>query len=942
MTHDAASVAEAESFAARLESLAASIPPARPLDAPLAASVPSRDGTTAAHRAAVAFERLVGGEDAPRTTWYSAGKRHLHQPQLEALAGLVAPMAESSGDPRDERVVLELGAGQALLGRLVSRITSAPLVAVDRRDTGDAPRTSHDDDREDAGRDEMAPPGEKDDAPVPAPSLAPALAPALAPESDATPDPKMTRVVVDLTRCAYDDLLADANLAPRHLTNADAPPSAVVVAKHLCAGAADAAVRLVVDGAARRPGRAAVASVALAPCCHPQIRHEEYSGAEWLERAWRDAGNRIGAGSPSSSLGPAGFARVLALIGVSKERAGASTETLVRYHGKSLGALTEIRGGFARLRRLGRVARRALEFGRAEALRAGGFPDARVCRYVDAATSPDNLVIVAGTPADASGADSSGADSSGADPDATVDGVPARGVVAHVNAADAGARGSLSRRVAEYLLESRGRSLRAGEPPPMESVAATSAWRPAGEATAREKKQRQKQKQNQRAGDARRPAKRSKRRDDDGHPGDDELELDDGLAEDETARTSDPAAATLGESTRVPAVMVGGDPSRILAFLASRGRAHVARSVGMLCPFDRHERARPGETADATLARIADRVVRLARGGDDRGGDGDGVGYKNDRGGMRIGDVVVRLAAFPRSLEDALSRALDGRVPLSPSTFTHSLCATRWIPDGDDDDPPEGGYLWSFLPVEDWDPRDWRARAAAAGSADAGTRATRAAETSMGEIAERLRPSAFAPAPARALVVTDDGPAMESALARWCADVAGASRVVVSRPRRGEDGGWSAVIVGETARDDAPPPGPADVCVFRLGRELEDAVDALAAATRRETREGQGPALRPGAWIVGPGVKLGRRARRRRAAEEAAKTLRGAGFVAPRVLHMLADRELERTVACRLGDGDAGGDAGRARREAGRARREGGARADSDSDSDSSGERTRV
>ena len=136
-THDAASVAEAESFAARLESLAASIPPARPLEAPLVASVPFRDGTTAAHRAAVAFERLVGGEDAPRTTWYSAGKRHLHQPQLEALARLVAPMAESSDDPRDERVVLELGAGQALLGRLVSRITSAPSSP----STGETPAT---------------------------------------------------------------------------------------------------------------------------------------------------------------------------------------------------------------------------------------------------------------------------------------------------------------------------------------------------------------------------------------------------------------------------------------------------------------------------------------------------------------------------------------------------------------------------------------------------------------------------------------------------------------------------------------------------------------------------------------------------------------------------------------------------------------------------------
>ena len=35
---------------------------------------------------------------------------------------------------------------------------------------------------------------------------------------------------------------------------------------------------------------------------------------------------------------------------------------------------------------------------------------------------------------------------------------------------------------------------------------------------------------------------------------------------------------------------------------------------------------------------------------------------------------------------------------------------------------------------------------------------------------------------------------------------------------------------------------------------------------------------------------------------------------------MLADRELERTVACRLGDWDAGGDPGRARREGARER----------------------
>ena len=55
-------------------------------------------------RAARAFEAVVASDksaDRPAmmTTWYSAGKRHLHQPQLESLAELIAPMVAAAEPP---------------------------------------------------------------------------------------------------------------------------------------------------------------------------------------------------------------------------------------------------------------------------------------------------------------------------------------------------------------------------------------------------------------------------------------------------------------------------------------------------------------------------------------------------------------------------------------------------------------------------------------------------------------------------------------------------------------------------------------------------------------------------------------------------------------------------------------------------------------------------
>ena len=99
-------IADAEAFCRTLEAIARTLPkvalathPALGTGAVGGAAV--APGDVGDHlRAARAFEAVVAGDtgtDRPATTtWYSAGKRHLHQPQLESLAELIAPLMTST------------------------------------------------------------------------------------------------------------------------------------------------------------------------------------------------------------------------------------------------------------------------------------------------------------------------------------------------------------------------------------------------------------------------------------------------------------------------------------------------------------------------------------------------------------------------------------------------------------------------------------------------------------------------------------------------------------------------------------------------------------------------------------------------------------------------------------------------------------------------------
>jgi len=71
-------------------------------------------------------------------------------------------------------------------------------------------------------------------------------------------------------------------------------------------------------------------------------------------------------------------------------------------------------------------------------------------------------------------------------------------------------------------------------------------------------------------------------------------------------------------------------------------------------------------------------------------GLGSGFG---DNGIGKTGEMVVRLRAFPRSLEAALVAALErgGGVGLHPTKFTHTVNVMQWVGTGDDDEGDGGG-----------------------------------------------------------------------------------------------------------------------------------------------------------------------------------------------------------------------------------------------------------
>jgi len=216
----------------------------------------------------------------------------------------LASLVERRGLLADHRIV-ELGAGKGLLGGVLAALSDTKAVALDRRR---APTTTYND----------------------------------------------AHIVADVEKCDIEAVVG-----------ATSGEKILLVAKHLCGSASDAAVRAAVKLGPRR------ASLVLAPCCHPQIAWETYAGRAWLE------GHGIGA----EAFG------VLRDV-VRATRAPRPEDRLFLRSGDR-GTLDARES-----RRVGVVARRAIEEGRRRALIDAGFA-VQVVRYAPFEVTPDRFVLIA-------------------------------------------------------------------------------------------------------------------------------------------------------------------------------------------------------------------------------------------------------------------------------------------------------------------------------------------------------------------------------------------------------------------------------------------------------------------------------------------------------------------------------------------------------------------
>jgi hypothetical protein len=329
------------------------------------------------------FDRLVS---STQKTWQQR-KRHVHQPQLESLVvqlqqqQILYPSTE--GAPAADTVLLELGAGKGLLGRVLGEIHSVPFIAVDRRacdnanydydsgddfDSGDALREGQE------GRSELAVEREGQEK-----------------GQEQEGKEYSMRFHLDLADCNLSDVLATVGkrharyLASRKKTRRVAPiatgrqeTQVVALAKHLCANATDIALRCVataadpiecVDGSNSNTSGAnsdvtsgansdvtmVLSSVVFAPCCHPQITMAGYCNPSWMETHHFDAEDLRVLGK---------LMAVTKTLGRNKMAANIQDKQASKQGWQV--AWMRAAGGNARLWELGRLARRIIEEGRVQ------------------------------------------------------------------------------------------------------------------------------------------------------------------------------------------------------------------------------------------------------------------------------------------------------------------------------------------------------------------------------------------------------------------------------------------------------------------------------------------------------------------------------------------------------------------------------------------------
>ncbi len=315
---------------------------------------------------AEAFQRVAGSK---RRT-FQIEKRDVHQPQYESM---VEHIADRLGNAGGVVVVVELGAGKGLFGRLLrercAEFASTLYVAIDRRHV----RVHFDND--DENEDNQEPMEGSGDA-------SHEVDPNLITSATAS-----IRIAADIRSCNLHEILSETLRkaeADGKVDFGQEKARVILVAKHFCASATDAAVdgisemyqTLQQEDVANQ--KYYIEQVVVAPCCHPQIILADYSNLDYFKQCGiKDYWD---------------LEALKQLLVLSKCR----TALGPRRGGKNHVAYDKTPYDCPHeAYRLGRLARRLIEEGRLRKLQDNlNLPYSSILEYVPSGVTPDNLLLL--------------------------------------------------------------------------------------------------------------------------------------------------------------------------------------------------------------------------------------------------------------------------------------------------------------------------------------------------------------------------------------------------------------------------------------------------------------------------------------------------------------------------------------------------------------------
>eukprot|EP00041_Stephanoeca_diplocostata_P027747 m.770165 g.770165 ORF g.770165 m.770165 type:complete len:641 (+) comp23239_c0_seq3:273-2195(+) len=419
-------------------------------------------------------------------SWQAFGTRGTHQPQIESIVSLLIGQKFLSGTPRD--VLVELGAGKALLGRIATQAANATrngpggtLITVELRE--DCATKSTYDDASTAVGTIHTPTVEKDVQHVANDTMNTTLhhtsaepttrmhvgvtgggsirqkritadvrhvdlvAEAWAAVSEVelpigVADAATHAGIADVSRRGKDDVtdctagnVGDGGdgtcISARGGTDgyeeaAKVSPNIVVLAKHFCGNATDVALQQI-----GLPNDTGVASAVVCPCCHSKISWDNYVGRPYL-----------------GSHGVDGKDFRLLLNMIELGRSASSSQDIMHSKWKHLKAL-----GIVRIRKYSTLARALLEEGRRQYMLTRGW-DVDMVYYVVPTVTPDNIALLVRRPRSTTPSPRDAVDTTCCQPIELIPGsmLPTHGVLLHLNT-DSNDTLDTAHRVIAYVLE---------------------------------------------------------------------------------------------------------------------------------------------------------------------------------------------------------------------------------------------------------------------------------------------------------------------------------------------------------------------------------------------------------------------------------------------------------------------------------------------------------